>query len=93
MEYFFSDYKKTKTMFNNWESALADNTSKDLFGTKFEEETCRSKKKKKKKKSKDIFKGIASSNQPFGRGALPNRDDRRRRNRGFTFSFIGLNFT
>ena len=50
-------------------------------------------KKKKKKKSKDIFKGIASSNQPFGRGALPNRDDRRRRNRGFTFSFIGLNFT
>ena len=37
-------------MFNNWESALADNTSKDLFGTKFKEETCKSSKKKKKKK-------------------------------------------
>ena len=38
----FQTTKKHKTMFNNWESALADNTSKDLFGTKFEEETCKS---------------------------------------------------
>ena len=44
-------------MFNNWESALADNTSKDLFGTKFEEETCKSSKKK-KKRSRKIYSKV-----------------------------------
>ena len=91
MESLLSDYKKAKPTLNNWESALADNTSKDLLATKFEEEICRN--SKAKTKSKDIFKGIASSNRPFGGGPLPNRDGRGRSNRGFTFSFKGLNFT
>ena len=55
-------------MLNDWESALADNTSKDLFSNKFEEEICRS--SKTKTKSKDVFKSIASSNRPISWGPL-----------------------
>ena len=54
-------------MLNDWESALADNTSKDLFSNKFEE-ICRS--SKTKTKSKDVFKSIASSNRPISWGPL-----------------------
>ena len=63
LESLLSDHKNVKTMLNDWESALAGNTSKDVFGNKFEEEICRS--SKTKAKSKDVFKGIASSNRPF----------------------------
>ena len=55
-------------MLNDWESALADNTSKDLFSNKFEEEICRS--SKTKTKSKDVFESIASSNRPISWGPL-----------------------
>ena len=86
-----SDHKKTKTMLNDWQSALADNTSKDLFGNKFEEEICKS--SKTKTKSKDVFKDIASSNQPFCGGLFASRGSRGHGNRGFSFRFKGLNFT
>ena len=78
-------------MLNDWEFALEDNTSKDLFGNKFEEEICRS--SNTKTKSKDLFKAIASSNQPFRVDPLPSSGGRESSNRGFTFSFKGLNFT
>ena len=91
LESLLSDHKKPKTMLNDWESALADKTSKDLFSNKFEEEICRS--SKTKNKSKDVFKAITSSNQLFRGGPLPSRGGRGRGNRGFTFSFKGLNFT
>ena len=77
-------------MLNDWESALTDNTSKDLFGNKFKEEICRY--LKAKTKPKDVFKGVASSNQPFRGDSLPSRVDRGRDSRGFIFSFKGLNF-
>ena len=86
-----SDYKKSKTMLNDWEYTLEDNTSKDLFGNKFEEEICRS--SKTKTKSENVFKGIESSNLPFRGGPIPSRDGRGHGNGGFTFSFKGLNFT
>ena len=57
-----SDYKKAKTMLNDWKSALVDNTSKDLFANKFEKEICRS--SKCKTKSKEVFKRICFYHQP-----------------------------
>ena len=69
LDYSLSGHKKAKTMLNDWESALADNTSKDLFGNKFKQEICRS--SKTKTKSKDVFKAIASSNQPIRGTACP----------------------
>ena len=91
LECLMSDHKKAKTMLNDWQSALADNTSKDLFGNKFEEEICRS--SKTKTKSKDVFKDIASSNRPFCGGLFASRGGKEHGNRGFTFRFKGLNFT
>ena len=91
LESLLSDPNKAKTMLNDWKCALVDNTSKDVFGNKFEEEICRS--SKIKTKSKDVFKGIASSNQPFHGGPLLSRSDMGRSNRGFTVNFKGLNFT
>ena len=64
-----------------------------LLRTCLETSSKRSSKTKTKTKSKDVFKGIASSNRPFREGPLPSRDSRRCGNRGFTFSFKGLNFT
>ena len=90
LESLLSDYSTAKTMLNDCESALADNTSKDLFGNKFKEEICRY--LKAKTKPNDVFKGVASSNQPFRGDSLPSRVDRGRDSRGFTFSFKGLNF-
>ncbi|XP_066935624.1 uncharacterized protein [Clytia hemisphaerica] len=73
LESLFSDHKRAKVMLGDWETTLSENTTKDLFGNKFEEEICRS--AKTKSKSKDVFKGMmkagSSSNQPFQRGPLP----------------------
>ena len=44
LESLLSDPNKAKTMLNDWKCALVDNTSKDVFGNKFEEEICRSSK-------------------------------------------------
>ena len=76
LETLLSDHKQAKTMLNDWEGALSENTSKDLFGNKFEDEICKF--SKTKKKSKDLFKGIMTSNsrRPFRKGSLPGRGGR-----------------
>ena len=73
LEALLADNKQPKVMLNDWESALEENTSKDLFGDKFEEELCRS--SRTKKKSKDIFKGLmkGGGTRLFRKGPLPTR--------------------
>ena len=86
LESLLADNKQPKTMLNDWESALEENTSKYLFGDKFEEELCRS--SKTKKKSKDIFKGLLKSGvtRPFRKGPLPTRGGRGQSSSSQTYS-------
>ena len=68
LDFLLSEHKKPGRMLNDGVPALTDNTSKDLFGNKFEDEICRN--SKTKTKSKDVFKGYLSSKQLFHGGPL-----------------------
>ena len=63
------DHKKTKTMLNDWKSALTGHTSKVFFGNKLLGEIYGS--SKTKTKSKDVFKVLHQINDPFVRTPCP----------------------